>query len=336
VAILVQLLAAFGSAAGRGPHFRHESTPHYPCLNVVLVGQSSKARKGTSWQHVKSLLGAADPEWAKRRIIGGLSSGEGLINAVRDERNEKRPRREGSKIVGYEDVLADAGETDKRLLVIESEFARVLQAASRDGSTLSAVIREAWDSGHLNVMTKSPVIATDARRGTGSWDPSAIREMLRRERYAGVYVHGVKDRVKRGGKRVAVPADPSQVLRVPMPAWRIVDSVTWDAVQAALAQRNSYTRTIGPHAKHPMAGLAICSTCGGSIGARNIRTTFGQTRGYGCSFHARRGPYVCPVALTQPVEEVEGALVDHMRSVVLTEDRVDRIVECVRRAIVIT
>jgi hypothetical protein len=26
VAILVQTLAAFGSAAGRGPHFRHEST----------------------------------------------------------------------------------------------------------------------------------------------------------------------------------------------------------------------------------------------------------------------------------------------------------------------
>jgi hypothetical protein len=171
------------------------------------------------------------------------------------------------------------------------------------------------------------------RRGTGSWDPSAIREMLRRERYAGVYVHGVKDRVKKGGKRVVRLADPSQVLRVDKPEWRIIDAATWDAVRGALAQRNSYTRAIGPHAKHPMAGLAKCAACGGSIGARNIRTTSGQARGYGCTFHARRGAYVCPVALTQPVEEVEGALVDHMRSVVLAEDRVDRIVEEVRAEI---
>jgi len=162
MAILVQLLAAFGSAIGRGPHFLHEATRHPPCLNVVLVGQSSKARKGTSLQHVRALLGEADPEWAKRRIISGLSSGEGLINAVRDDKYERRPRKEGTKIVGYDDVLVEAGELDKRLLVLESEFARVLQAASRDGSTLSAVIREAWDSGNLNVMTKSPVVATHA------------------------------------------------------------------------------------------------------------------------------------------------------------------------------
>lgn len=162
IAILVQLLASFGNAIGRGPYFPHEAARHYPCMNVVLVGQSSKARKGTSWQHVWSLFSNADSEWARRRILSGLSSGEGLIGAVRDPRYEKRPLREDKKITGYEDVLADEGESDKRLLVLEPEFARVLQVASRDGSTLSAVIREAWDSGNLHVMTKSPVVATSA------------------------------------------------------------------------------------------------------------------------------------------------------------------------------
>jgi hypothetical protein len=162
VAILVQLLTAFGSAAGRGPHFQHESTQHYPRLNVVLVGKSSKARKGTSWEHVRSLMHAADEGWERRRVLSGLSSGEGLIQAVRNPRYEKRPIRQAGRITGYDDELVDEGEPDKRLLVIEAEFARVLQAASREGSTLSAIIREAWDSGKLSVMTKSPVAATDA------------------------------------------------------------------------------------------------------------------------------------------------------------------------------
>ena len=52
---------------------------------------------------------------------------------------------------------------DKRVLVREGEFARVLKAASRDGNTLSPVLRDAWDSGDLRTLTKtSPDVATGA------------------------------------------------------------------------------------------------------------------------------------------------------------------------------
>ncbi len=48
-AILLQLLAAFGNIIGAGPHCMVSATRHSLNLFVVLVGESSKARKGTSW-----------------------------------------------------------------------------------------------------------------------------------------------------------------------------------------------------------------------------------------------------------------------------------------------
>ena len=59
--------------------------------------------------------------------------------------------------------ITDQGVTDKRLFVVESEFASALRAAQRQGSTLSATIREAWDSGNLRTLTKNdPITATGA------------------------------------------------------------------------------------------------------------------------------------------------------------------------------
>ncbi|MBI4455084.1 MAG: DUF3987 domain-containing protein [Acidobacteria bacterium] len=52
---------------------------------------------------------------------------------------------------------------DKRLMVVESEFASVLRILGRDGNTLSPTIRGAWDTGDLNTMTKNqPAKATGA------------------------------------------------------------------------------------------------------------------------------------------------------------------------------
>jgi hypothetical protein len=46
---------------------------------------------------------------------------------------------------------------------VEPEFARVLAVAGRDGSTLSAVLRQSWDDGNLGVLTrKDPLRASGA------------------------------------------------------------------------------------------------------------------------------------------------------------------------------
>jgi hypothetical protein len=106
------------------------------------VGESSKARKGTSWSPIKRLFALVDHEWAGERVTSGLSSGEGLIAEVRDD--EESPR-------------------DRRLLVVQSEFASVLKIMAREGNTLSAVLRDAWDEGNLRTLVKrEPLKATGA------------------------------------------------------------------------------------------------------------------------------------------------------------------------------
>jgi hypothetical protein len=155
VALLSSLLAACGNAMGRGAHMRIGEDRHHLNLNVGLVGETSKGRKGMSWNLVKNLVYSADPFWAEDRIMGGLSSGEGLIFAVRDRRVDEDA--EGKPMV------IDAGADDKRLMVVEGEFAGPFKAMTRSGNTLSVLIRQAWDGGKLATLTRnSPLKATDA------------------------------------------------------------------------------------------------------------------------------------------------------------------------------
>src|SRR5437867_9459947 len=59
-AILFQLLVAFGNLIGRAVYFVVEAQKHYCNMNAVLVGKTSKARKGISWGRVRGLLTAID------------------------------------------------------------------------------------------------------------------------------------------------------------------------------------------------------------------------------------------------------------------------------------
>jgi hypothetical protein len=164
VALLFQFLIAFGNLIGHDNYIAADGARHYLNLNCILVGQSSKGRKGTSWNHIANLMEHVDPEWRRDCISNGLSSGEGLIWAVRDPIEETKPIREKGRYTGeYETYIANHGEDDKRLLVIESEFANVLKVMTREGNTLSPIIRSAWDCGDLKTMVKnSPAKATGA------------------------------------------------------------------------------------------------------------------------------------------------------------------------------
>jgi hypothetical protein len=167
VAVLIQTLVAVGNVIGRKAYFRIEATRHYANLFAVIVGASSVARKGTSGDQVCRVVRQVDEEWFLHRTLGGLVSGEGLIWQVRDPIIKQEAIREGGKkegrVIGYQDVVADPGVEDKRLLVFESEFAAVMKAKARESNTLSEIIRQAWDSGRLRTAAKNqPAKATDA------------------------------------------------------------------------------------------------------------------------------------------------------------------------------
>src|SRR5207302_1380788 len=132
VALLVQFLVAAGSCAGRNAWFTVEATRHYLNLFALLVGITAKARKGTSWDHVISVFARIGDPWVTSRLREGLSSGEGLISEVRDPIEKQEPIREKQRIIGYQTAIVDQGVTDKRLLVVEQEFASTLRVMTRD------------------------------------------------------------------------------------------------------------------------------------------------------------------------------------------------------------
>lgn len=162
-AILIQFLTGFGNVIGRNSYYLIEATKHHFNLFSVLVGNTSKGRKGTSWEHVRSIFYKVAMDWCQTNIKAGLSTGEGIVHHVRDERTETKVEKDATGEEKSIEKIVDAGVQDKRLLALESEFASVLKVAAREGNTLSTILRQAWDQGNLSTLTKnSPEKATDA------------------------------------------------------------------------------------------------------------------------------------------------------------------------------
>ena len=118
-AILLQFLAAFGNAAGPGPHCLVGPARHRLNLFVVLVGESSKARKGTSWGHIERLFAEVDQPWVNTRITTARLGAAGLVHALRDQQPP----------------------TDRRLLAVAEEFAAILHTIKRAKGHLSSLLR---------------------------------------------------------------------------------------------------------------------------------------------------------------------------------------------------
>ncbi len=234
VAILTQLLVSFGAAIGRGAWFQVEATRHHPNEFMLLVGDSSKARKGSSWDHVRRLIAATDPS-IQRRILTGLSSGEGLIWAVRDPTTQ------------------DPGHGDQRLLVIEPEFASVLKASNREISTLSPTLRSAWDGRPLAILTRTaPARATNAHI---SLIGHITREELRRHTSSIELTNGYLNRILivacRRQHLLPEGGDPG-----PLAATGLTDQLTRALTRAKTAghvRLDTEARELWHHAYHQLA-----------------------------------------------------------------------------------
>ena len=155
-AILVNFLVAFGAMAGRGPYTIAGNARHGVNLFVVLTGATSGGRKGTSQAAVNGIFLQVDADFMKDKTPGGLSTGEGLIWAVRDPIYRPKKRKGGSPDDEVEMELEVPGIDDKRLLVIETELGQTLQVLKREGNTLSAILRQAYDGKEcLQSLTKA-------------------------------------------------------------------------------------------------------------------------------------------------------------------------------------
>lgn len=127
VAVLASVLVTFGVVIGARPRFSFGTEEAFTNEFAVLAGETSKARKGTSWKVIEKILEKADPNFVEEHIIDGLASGEGLVSRIRDGRG------------------VDPGVSDKRLLVQEQELTDVLRKIKRDGNTLQENLCKVFD-----------------------------------------------------------------------------------------------------------------------------------------------------------------------------------------------
>lgn len=138
-ALLLQLLAAFGNLLGQGPHCIVNATRHHLNLFVVLVGDSSKARKGTSWRQLSSLFAEVDLPWLTTGVTHGHLTTRSLSEATCSRQPVTSP-------ITQHPVPT---ENDCRLLAVSEEFAAVLRGFKRGPTLLSPMLRSVWDDGHL-------------------------------------------------------------------------------------------------------------------------------------------------------------------------------------------
>jgi len=144
--ILIAALVGIGTLLGRNVQQKISADVHCCNLFCVLVGDTGSGRKGTATSEIERLVNRADPRIVPH-VVGGLSTGEGLVEFIRDPIEEHKP--------GKEPEVIDSGVSDKRLLAIESEFAQVLRMSNRQGNTLSTTIRDAWDGKRLSFIARN-------------------------------------------------------------------------------------------------------------------------------------------------------------------------------------
>lgn len=143
-AIAANFMAYMSCAIGRGPYLPIGNTWHHARLYVLHIGRSGRGRKGDAVSLVSRLdtaLRQLSESAAPPVHRGGLSSREGLVSLFHD---------------GFKNGKVEVPAIeDKRLWVVESEFANVLHQGRREGNTLSAALRDCWDGVCLKPATKS-------------------------------------------------------------------------------------------------------------------------------------------------------------------------------------
>lgn len=143
--VAIHILARFAATMGRTAYINIGDEQRHLRMNALIVGPTSKGRKGTSAAMPRRLFKMVEDRLGGLpvRQLTALATGEGLIFQVRDPYHD------------HEGKLVDAGVLDKRLFCDISEFAGVLAQARREAATLSTVLRDAFDGVMLTIPTKT-------------------------------------------------------------------------------------------------------------------------------------------------------------------------------------
>ena len=166
VAAMGYVMTMISAAIGRDVYLSVGNTFHHCRLFMVHVGRTSRGRKGDAQGAGRRIRSAIDNVFEElgHHHSGGLSSREGLAGAIQDPKGEDD----------------ESGTEDKRLFVVESEFSNTLAQGKREGNTLTAALRDAWDGADIKPLVKhSPTHCTAPHVAIwGNITPRELKAMM--------------------------------------------------------------------------------------------------------------------------------------------------------------
>ena len=239
-----------------------------------------------------------------------------------------RGQHTGGRCFGY-DSIPVASATGKQLVINEGEAAvvRRIFEMSAEGQSLKTIAKT------LNSECVPPP-RPRAGNNYATWCPSCIREMLRRDLYAGKVIWNSSRFVKVPGtnKRVRRARPESEWRIVPHPELQIVSDELWKRVQdrqkSLMALYSGAKKGLLPRSvtsPYLLSGILKCGLCGGNLIIVTGYSSHGHYPQYGCSQHFNRG--ACTNSVLVRREWIEKRLLDELQNQVLKREAIDYVLD---------
>ena len=291
----------------------------FECLNfagirLIAVSQGIDSENEQA-QVLVTVHGMVDSLYVKELAKKTHRGLEGLV---------LRGQHAGGRCYGYDSVPVD-GATGKQLVINEDEakVVRRIFEMSASGQSLKTIAKTL---NHECVPSPRP----RSGKKYATWCPTCIREMLRRDLYAGKVIWNSSRFVKVPGtnKRVRRARPESEWRTVAHPELQIISDELWQRVQ----ERQKRLMTMYSGAKkgliprsatspYLLSGILKCGVCGGNLIIVTGYSSYGHYPQYGCSQHFNRG--ACSNAMLIRRDWIEERLLDELQNQVLKPEAID-------------
>lgn len=286
--VLVRALDRIGRDTLRAVEFVRDLDEMGVELWCYSTGSALKVDRPESILSAVAVSLAGDVE--RRALVGRIT--EGL------RRRAERGLCVGGDVYGY---TRQRGPDGVRYVVHpdEARVVRELFERRAQGEGIRTLVRD------LNARAiPSPSAGT---RGTGSWAPSAVSNLLHNRRYLGELTWGRQGTVYKGGTRKAVVRADDELVRVEVPELALIDRDLWERVRA---QDAAHIGRSGGAPGYLLTGHVKCAGCGGPIGTTRTRSHQASIPAYCCAWARDRGETVCGVRLRRPTERLDAVVLD--------------------------
>ena len=202
-----------------------------------------------------------------------------------------------------------------------------------EAEAVRMIFRDVADGcGYNVVLNKLNSMEYRTRLGN-TFSKETLYEMLRNEKYNGVYVFSraaSKDELGRRNNHLDKPIEDQ--IRIPGGMPKIVDDETFARVQAILASRKRHGRRDGKR-KYLLTGMVFCGLCGHRYCGDSMQTGGEKNRSvigtYFCNNRKNHGAHACSNSNIhqEPLEEL---VLQKIEDIVFDESRIPGIVQAYR------